>query len=157
MKQQFQEVVLMRILFKQSLVIFWFLWWTFAFLTDFIGGLELLGLTSTPWFDGHNFPFLQKTLAQFGASTAVDVILFVGIILWLFLSTLLFAFASFTPYSQTDRWQKRVDAAFIASLGLWLAFFLADQTVMNFDLEENHMVQGGFQLLCYLTIYLLPD
>lgn len=147
----------MRIYFKQGLVIFWLLWWAFAFLTDFIGGLEMLGVTSTPWFDGHNYPFLKKTLEQFGATTAVDVALFVGIILWALLSTVLFAFAAVTPYSRKEIWLQRVDVAFIVSLALWLAFFLSDQTVMNFDLEENHMVQGGFQLLCYLTIYLLPD
>lgn len=147
----------MRIFFKQSLVVFWLLWWAFAFLTDFIGGLELLGVTSTPWFDGHNYPFLKKTLEQFGASTAVDLFFFVGIILWLLLSTFFFLIATVTPYSNKKIWLKRCDTAFIVSLGLWLTFFLADQTVMNFDLEENHMVQGGFQLLCYLTIHLLPD
>ncbi len=147
----------MRIFFKQSLVAFWFVWWAFAFLTDFIGGLELLGYTSTPWFDGHNYPFLEKTLEQFGATPAVDIALFVGIIVWALISALLFLIAAATPYENKGLWVKRVDTAFVVSIGLWLAFFLSDQTVMKFDLEENHMVQGGFQLLCYLTIHLLPD
>ena len=147
----------MRIFFKQGLVGFWFLWWAFAFLTDFIGGLELLGVTSTNWFDGHNYPFLEKTLEPFGATSSVDVALFVGIILWALLSAGLFLIALLTPYAQKDLWMKRADLAYIVSLGLWLAFFLATQVVMNFDLEENLMVQGGFQLLCYLTIYILPD
>jgi hypothetical protein len=43
------------------------------------------------------------------------------------------------------------------SMSLWLVFFLSDQVVMMFDLEENHMVQGGFQLLTFMTIHLLPD
>ncbi|WP_170328581.1 hypothetical protein [Ruegeria arenilitoris] len=147
----------MRVFFKQSLVIFWFLWWAIAFLTDFVGGLELLGMTSTPWFDGHNYPFLVKTLEQFGSTTAINVTLFIGIILWALLSAVMFLLAAMTPYARKDVWLKRVDMAFVVSMGLWLAFFLADQTVMKFDLEENHMVQGGFQLLCYLTIHLLPD
>ncbi|MCG7520922.1 hypothetical protein [Ruegeria sp. Ofav3-42] len=147
----------MRVFFKQGLVVFWFLWWAMAFLTDFVGGLELLGVTSTPWFDGHNYPFLVKTLEQFGSTTAINVSLFIGIILWALLSAGLFLIALGTPYSHTELWFRRVDMAFIVSLGLWLAFFLSDQTVMKFDLEENHMVQGGFQLLCYLTIYVLPD
>lgn len=149
--------ILTRPRFKQAIVLFWGLWWLFAFLTDFIGGLEVLGVLSTPWFDGQNYPFLQKTLAPFGASDPVDVALFVGIIAWALLSTLLYAIAICTPMQDKNRWMRRVDRAFIVSLGLWLAFFLADQVVMNFDLEQNHMVQGGFQLLCYLTIYLLPD
>ena len=28
---------------------------------------------------------------------------------------------------------------------------------MNFQLEQNHMVQGGFQLLTFLALHLLPD
>lgn len=150
-------VQFVRVLFKQSLVVFWGLWWAIAFLTDFVGGLEMLGLTSTPWFDGQNYPFLKQTLAPFGATAAIDIALFVGIILWALVSTLLFSFAIVTPYSRKELWLKRVDYAFVVSLGLWLAFFLADQVVMKFDLEQNHMVQGGFQLLCYLSIHLLPD
>ncbi|WP_171052585.1 hypothetical protein [Ruegeria sediminis] len=41
-----------RLHFKQTLLLFWAIWWLFAILTDFIGGLELLGATSTPWFAG---------------------------------------------------------------------------------------------------------
>ena len=29
--------------------------------------------------------------------------------------------------------------------------------VMKFDLEENHMVQGGFELLTFSSLYLLPE
>lgn len=52
---------------------------------------------------------------------------------------------------------NRVNLAFIFSLSFWLLFFLADQLIMNFDLEENHMVQGGFELLCYMLINIVPD
>ena len=54
-------------------------------------------------------------------------------------------------------WRERVNAAFIISLGLWFAFFISDQVVMMFDLEQNHMVQGGFQLLTFMAIHFLPD
>ncbi|MEP3278328.1 MAG: hypothetical protein ABJN26_00090 [Stappiaceae bacterium] len=50
-----------------------------------------------------------------------------------------------------------MDSAFIISLGLWFAFFLADQIFLKFDLEQNHMVQGGFQLLCFFALYVLTD
>ncbi len=51
---------------------------------------------------------------------------------------------------------KRIIVVFWA---LWwtLAFFISDQVVMMFDLEENHMVQGGFQLLTFIAIAYLPD
>ena len=148
--------MLTRDRFKQALVAFWAVWWAIAFLTDFIGGLNELGLTSTRWFAGENYPFLRKTLAPYGIPTALATLLFVGIIAWSFLSTILFTIAAITPIRQRARWLRRVDTAFIASLGFWLAFFLSDQIFLKFNLEQNHMVQGGFQLLCYLAIHLLP-
>ena len=56
-----------------------------------------------------------------------------------------------------DKWYTNVNMAFIFSMVYWMLFFLADQIVMNYDLEQNHMVQGGFELLSYLAIHLLPD
>ncbi len=133
-----------------------FFWWLLAFLTDVNGGLKELGVVTTVWLAGTNYPFLVQTLNPFGVSDWLPPLLFVGIITWSFLSTILFAIAAITPMHPASRWRARVNSAFIVSLGLWLAFFLADQIVMKFDLEQNHMVQGGFQLLCFFAIHLLP-
>jgi len=51
----------------------------------------------------------------------------------------------------------RVNCVFIIALGLWLALFSDDQIVMQFGLEQNHMVQAGFQLPTFLAIHTLPD
>ena len=56
-----------------------------------------------------------------------------------------------------SQWKSRVNTAYVISLILWLAFFIADQIIMNFDEEQNHMVQGGFQLLTFIAIYWLPN
>ena len=141
--------------FKRVIVAFWAIWWLLAFLTDVLGGLKALGLIAPSWLGETNFEFMVQTLAPFGAPDWLPPIFFVGIITWSFLSTILLTVAAMTPIQPWPRWQRRVDAAFIVSLGLWLAFFLADQVVMKFDLEQNHMVQGGFQLLCFLVIHLL--
>ena len=143
--------------FKQVLVAFWALWWAIAFLTDFNGGLIQLGFTTTKWLAGDNYPSLHNTLAAYGTPTWLAVMLFVGIICWSGLSTLLLAKAALTPFRPREGWLKSVDRAFIVSLGLWLAFFIADQIFLKFGLEENHMVQGGFQLLSYIAIHILPD
>ncbi len=143
--------------FKRLLVWFWAVWWLLAFLTDALGGLKQIGLVAAAWLPHTNYPFLVSSLAPYAVPTWVPAFLFVGIIAWSFLSTVLLGLAAVTPRAPEDRWRRRVDTGFIVSLGLWLAFFIADQIVMNFDLEENHMVQGGFQLLCYMAIRLLPD
>lgn len=66
--------------------------------------------------------------------------------------------ASLTQYDAPN-WLPGV---FFVGIVAWsllsaLAFFISDQVVMMFDLEQNHMVQGGFQLLTFMAIHFLPD
>lgn len=89
--------MLTRARFKQALVAFWTVWWAMAFLTDLIGGLKVLGLTSTVWFAGGNYQFLRDTMAPFGVPAWMVVSMFVGIIAWSLLSTVVFAIALSTP------------------------------------------------------------
>ena len=141
--------------FKRVLVAFWAIWWLIAFLSDVAGGLKELGLITANWLPHTSYPTLVEGLASYSAPGWLAPFLFVGIICWSFLSAVLLTVAALTPIQPWPRWQRRVDSAFIVSLSLWLAFFLADQIIMKFGLEENHMVQGGFQLLCLLAIHLL--
>lgn len=143
--------------FKWVIVAFWALWWLIAFLTDVAGGLKELGVFSPVWLSSTNYQFMLQTLAPFGAPHWLSAVFFIGIIAWSGTSTVLLARAALTPMQPQSRWKQRVNAGFIVSLGLWFAFYLADQVVMKFDLEENHMVQGGFQFLCFMALHLLPD
>ena len=142
--------------FKRAIVLFWALWWLLAFLTDLLGALKETGVIAAPWLPHSNYPCLVESLAPYGMPAWLPPLLFAGIIAWALLSAILLGLAAATPTHPQDRWQRRVNAAFVVSLGLWLAFFLADQIVMKFELEVNHMVQGGFQLLCLMAIHLLP-
>jgi hypothetical protein len=143
--------------FKRIIVVFWALWWMLAFLTDFLGGLYSLNVFTEPWVPHSNYPALVTSLAQYDAPSWLPSLFFVGIIAWSLLSALAFVVAALTPRQPSQRWRERVNAAFIISLGLWFAFFISDQVVMMFDLEQNHMVQGGFQLLTFMAIHFLPD
>jgi hypothetical protein len=97
-----------------------------------------------------------NTLKLYPIPTWLPVLFFIGILFWLLLSALAFLWACLSLHKQADIWMSRARVAFIISLSFWLAFFLADQMVFKFDLEENHMVQGGFELLCFFALYLLP-
>ena len=143
--------------FKRLLLVFWTLWWLVAFLTDFIEALQEIDVIPATGLPLTNYPFLVKSLAPYHVPAFLPPVLYVGIITWSLLSTLLFALAAMTPLQPATRWWHRANMAFIVSLGLWLTFFLADQIILNFDLEQNHMVQGGFQLLTFVAIHLLPD
>jgi len=141
--------------FKKTLIIFWAIWWTIAFWTDISGGLKHLGILHASWiFDG-NYPFLTKSLALYSMPQWFVTFLYLGIIFWSLLSAGWFWYASLAINNAKALWMRRAHQAFIISMTFWLVFFLADQMIMNFDLEQNHMVQGGFELLSWMAIALL--
>jgi hypothetical protein len=142
---------------KPIFVLFWAAWWFIAFFTDVAGGLSHLQLLHVSWSNDANYLFLVQSLQLFQVPTWIPVVCFIGIIAWSGLSCALFAWASFGFMCNNSHWMRRVDLAFIVSLTFWLAFFIMDQLILNFDLEQNHMVQGGFELLTYLAIKLLPE
>ena len=144
--------------FKKSIILFWTIWWLIALWTDVVGGLAHLNILDTSWAVDTNYPGLVQSLAMYHVPEWLPPCLFFGIILWSALSSALYIWASISLFKEnTPIWKERAQWAFIVSLNYWFAFFLADQMVMKFALEENHMVQGGFQLLTYMAIYLLPD
>lgn len=141
-------------LFNKIIIVFWAIWWSIALWTDVVGGLAHLNLLHATWAPDANFPFLASSLKMYHVPVWFVVILFLGIILWSFLSAVTFLWAAFSLHKDREIWLQRAQLAFIISLSFWLAFFLADQMVMKFDLEENHMVQGGFALLTYLLFHI---
>lgn len=146
-----------NLLFKKIIIVFWTIWWLIAFWTDLVGGLAHLGYLHASWAPDTNYPGLVKSLVMYHVPMWVPLLFFIGILVWSLLSTLFFIYATIGLHQPKPIWLARARLAFIISLTYWLAFFLADQTVMKFDLEENHMVQGGFQLLTFFAMYLLPD
>lgn len=143
--------------FKKILIVFWMLWWLIALWTDLVGAMAHLGWLQATWAPDTNYPFLAKSLEMYHAPTWLVDVFFSGIIFWSLLSTLAFVWATLALNQTQEVWMARARVAFVISLTFWLAFFLADQVVMKFDLEENHMVQGGFQLLTFLALFILPD
>ncbi|WED42419.1 hypothetical protein [Legionella cardiaca] len=143
--------------FKKGIIVFWMLWWLIALWTDIVGALAHTGLLIKSWAKDTNYPFLVESLKMYSPPDWLHPILFAGILFISLLSTLAFIWACMGLNKKNAVWMRRADIAFIISICYWLLFFLADQMIMNFELEENHMVQGGFQLLCYLTLYLLPS
>ncbi|MBA2655063.1 MAG: hypothetical protein H0U71_08385 [Gammaproteobacteria bacterium] len=146
-----------NLFFKKIIVLFWTLWWLIALWTDIVGALAHFNLLHASWAPDTNFPFLIATLSMYKVQPWVPNFAFIGILIWSALSTIAFVWASMGLCRRQEIWMARVRTAFIISLSYWLAFFLADQLVMKFDLEQNHMVQGGFELLTFLSLYLLPN
>ncbi len=143
--------------FKKSMIIFWFVWWAITFWTDIAGGLAHMGYLNASFTPDTNYPFLVASLAMYHPPAWLPVVFYIAIILGSFICTALFARGVLALRQNQFIWIKHAKTAFIFSLWFWLAFFIADQLVMKFDLEENHMVQGGFELLCFLALYILPE
>lgn len=146
-----------NVLFKKIMIVFWMIWWLIALWTDLVGGFAHLGWLHASFAPDTNYPGLVKALAMYHSPSWLTVSFFIGILVWSAVSSAAFIWATLALSQHKAIWFHRAKIAFIISLTYWLAFFLADQMVMKFDLEENHMVQGGFQLLSFLTLYLLPD
>ncbi len=143
----------MKYQFRQIIVVFFAIWWLIALWTDIVGGLAHLGYIHETWAPDSNYPFLVKSLSIYHLPEWVSVLSFLGIIICSAISSGLFIYAACTVRSPQSL--DRVNCAFIFSISYWLLLFLADQLIMNFDLEANHMVQGGFELLCYMLINLV--
>lgn len=143
-------------LFKKIIIAFWAIWWLIALWTDAVGTLAHLGWLHASWAPDVNYPSLVASLTMYHLPAWLPPLLFLGILLWSALCTISFIWASCALKKTSDIWMKRAQIAFVISLTYWLAFFLADQLVMKFALEQNHMVQGGFELLTYLAFYILP-
>lgn len=143
--------------FKKIILLFWALWWLIALWTDLVGALAHLGFLQKSWAPDINYPFLVQSLGIYPLPLWFPAFLFSTILFYLVLICLAFLWATLALAKQEAIWRKRADIAFILSLSFWFAFFLGDQFIMKYDLEQNHMVQGGLQLLSYLCLYCLPS
>ena len=143
--------------FKKSILVFWLAWFAIALWTDVVGGLAHMGLLNAAWAPDVNYPNLVNVLKMYSVPSWLPTICFIGIVAWLLLITVAFMRACLMLGQEPHAWIDAGRDAFILSLGLWLAFLLADQIVMQYALEANHMVQAGFELLCFLAFILLPN
>lgn len=143
--------------FKKSIIVFWFVWWIIALWTDIVGTLAHIGHINASWAPDSNYPFLIKSLQMYHVPEFLPIFLYSGILLLSTTSTVLFFLAIINLNKPPEIWLAKARSAFVFSIGFWLLFFIADQIVMNYDLEQNHMVQGGFELLSFLALYLLPN
>jgi hypothetical protein len=144
-------------LFKKIIILFWTLWWLIALWTDIVGVLKHLRWLDTAWASDANYLFLVDSLKIYSPPSWLPQLLLGGIIVWSLTNASFFIYACLAFRQNEAIWIHRASTAFIISLCFWLALFLADQVVMKFFLEANHMVQGMFELVTFLCLYLLPD
>lgn len=138
---------------KRGIPMFWAAWFSLVLATNILDLLRAVGFLPETWrFASGNFDLIESiTLLPRWAS----LILFVGVLLWEGIATVLFWCS--VPRTDDPAVQlKRTSTAFCVSLGLWAAFILADEILLQYALAPVHLRIFSAQLLSLLAIHLLP-
>lgn len=143
-------------LFKKTIIVFWAIWWLIILWTDSVSAAAHLGVLNASWAPD-KYTYFASTLNMYHVPAWFPAFLYVCILIWAFFTVITFMWACFSLNKNKTVWLYRANIAFIISLVFWFAFLIADQIIMRYDIEQIHIVQGGFQLLSFLSLYLLPD
>ncbi|MEP7291567.1 MAG: hypothetical protein ABI835_07270 [Chloroflexota bacterium] len=143
---------------KRGLLFFWSLWLTIVLLTNVTDLLKQAGVLGADWsLASGNYGFMQATTAIHHLPDALVLILFLGVIVWEALATLLLwrAFAAFRGAAAGGL--DAVYSAFAVSLALWAALMIADEILIAYSVEGTHMSILVAQIATLLLIRLLPE
>jgi hypothetical protein len=141
---------------RRGLLFFWGAWTGMVVVTNLADGLKTLGILSDSWpLASGNYALLARVTAIYQTPRWFPALLFCGVILWEAAAAALFLRAAliFQPSARTTP----VVQAFALSLGLWMAFMLADETFLAYRIENTHRSIFIAQLLTLLAVWLLRD
>jgi hypothetical protein len=142
---------------KRTLVLLWAVWLTVVLATNVADAAKELGLLGPTWqFASGNFQFLTETTARYGTPTWVNGLLFAGVIGWEGTAAGLFWWC-WWRFPDRAQGSGRVYIAFTAALTLWLAFMIADELCIAYNVEGTHLRLLTAQLATLLAIELLPE
>src|SRR5205823_12075984 len=104
-----------------------------------------------------NYRFLEQTTARHGVPGWVNGLLFLGVIAWEGTAAVLFWLAWWGYRGRGEPGSRRLYIAFLAGLGLWAAFLIADEVFITYAVAGTHLRLFTAQLVTLLAIELLPD
>jgi hypothetical protein len=142
---------------KRSLLLIWAVWLSVVFLSNLADAGKEAGLIGESWaFSSGNLKFIKETTARYGTPDLVNALLFVGIIVWEAVATLLFWWAFWT-FRGKESGRRILYFAFTTALFLWGAFLIADELLIAYPLENTHLRLFIGYLVTLMTIELLPE
>ena len=115
---------------------FWALWLTIVTASNITNGLRVAEVLPSNFpFASANFQLIEGATAIYGTPASVVWVLFVGVILWEGLAAGLFfrAARSFWASGEFDV------APFVAAMGLFACFMLADELLIAYPMQATHM------------------
>lgn len=108
-------------------------------------------------FASGNLKAVSQATHSISASRSLPRLLFVGVVCWQFLVMLLFGWATVSSLSAGFLDWGATNAAFLAGLGLWAGFLLADEMLKQYETEHSHVLFFMAQLLTLVAVYTLPS
>ena len=147
-----------RFAIRQGIVVFWAMWFAIVFSTNLCDGLKGLGILPPVWaFASGNYPFMKIVTGRYQIPDNVTALLFLGVVAWEGLATVLFWRAVFLNRRQLNFVGTPIYSAFACGLALWSAFVLADELFIAYDLEASHLRLFIAQLVSLLFLELSPN
>jgi hypothetical protein len=145
------------ILLKRLLLLAWATWMSVVFLSNLADAGKGLGYLGESWmFASGNWNYIRDKTSRYKTPEVVNAILFAGVILWEGVAAVLFWWAGWS-YRGRNSARKAVYLAFMTSLLLWIAFLVADEILISYDLASSHLRLFIAHLVTLLAVDLLPE
>ena len=136
---------------KSGVLLFWAAWFTIVLFTNVFDALKAGRVLPAGWtLASGNWELMLKVTAVHATPVAIVGLLFLGVIAWQALASVLF----WRAWAAGGRGGV---AAFTIGLALWAVMALADELFLAYSVEPVHVRLFGVQLLSVLALRLLPD
>jgi hypothetical protein len=142
---------------KCGLICFWAIWLSIVFASNVCDALVQLGSLPATWpFASGNYAAIVKVTARYAVPSMVLGGLFLGVILWEGIGTVLFWRAAVMA-RRAGGGRDAVYQAFGCGLALMAAFVITDEVCIVYDLEASHLRLFIAMLVSLLFIELVPE
>ncbi|HLH26186.1 MAG TPA: hypothetical protein VK066_27015 [Chloroflexota bacterium] len=143
---------------KRGLLLFWALDLTIVSVTNLLDGLKALDVLPPGWpMASGNYPLLVKAIGVYGWPAWVAGLALAGAIVWEAAAAALFWRAWRCLPARAVAAPGVLYPPFVALVGLWSAFLVADEFFIAYTLNGTHAHFFTAALATLLAVALLPD
>lgn len=141
---------------RQGLLLYWTVWTATVFASNVTDALRAMRLLPASWgFISGNYSTMIRVTNIYHTPRWVGAWLFSGVILWEAFGACSFGLALRSSKASVDR--SNFNLAFAINLSLWAAFMIADEVLLDYEIENTHRSIFAAQLLTLAVLYLLPE
>lgn len=128
-----------RPVIRTGIVAFWAIWFLIVTATNACDILKAIQILPQDWsFASGNYQFMQSVTGRYHLPVSVTRFLFLGVVCWEGLASVMFWRAVFSTRN-SNAGEQSVRTAFAIALGLWAAFVIADEVFIAYSVEGTHV------------------